>query len=154
MAGDLETCSRLWWIIHVAPSRRRGGDMIWHSREQVSKSPATWPYNEFIILQSFTISKHVKRIFSVIIISQIEYADEIEIPFWVPQFSENWRHLKPTSLKRADWCINVQSGDRSTPPFWMLFCTFSDVCGAIKGETCFTWFLTGNMIGLYMFPAS
>ena len=32
-AGDLETCSRLW------PSAR--GDMIRHSREQVSKSPAT-----------------------------------------------------------------------------------------------------------------
>ena len=26
---------------HVAPSQRRGGDMIRHSREQVSKSPAT-----------------------------------------------------------------------------------------------------------------
>ena len=26
---------------HVAPSRRRGGNMIRHSREQVSKSPAT-----------------------------------------------------------------------------------------------------------------
>ena len=26
---------------HVAPSRRQGGDMIRHSREQVSKSPAT-----------------------------------------------------------------------------------------------------------------
>ena len=26
---------------HVAPRRRRGGDMIIHNREQVSKSPAT-----------------------------------------------------------------------------------------------------------------
>ena len=104
---------------------------------------ATWLYNEFNILQSFTISKRVKRIFPVIIISQIEYADKIKIPVWVPQFNENWRHLKLTSLKRAVWCINVQSGDRSTPPFWMLCCTCSDVYGAFKRETCFTWFLPG-----------
>ena len=38
VAGDLETCSRLWWI--MSP-RAEGGDMIRHSREQVSKSPAT-----------------------------------------------------------------------------------------------------------------
>ena len=130
-------------VNHAAPSRRRGCDMIRHSREQVSKFAATWLYNEFIILQSFTISKRVKRIFPVIIISQIEYADKIKIPVWVPQFNENWRHLKLTSLKRAVWCINVQSGDRSTPPFWMLCCTCSDVYGAFKRETCFTWFLPG-----------
>ena len=39
-------------VNHVTPSRRRCGYMIRHSREQVSKSPATWPYNEFIILQN------------------------------------------------------------------------------------------------------
>ena len=36
--------------------------------------------------------KAFKAKFPVIIISQIEYADEIEIPCWVPQFNENWRH--------------------------------------------------------------
>ena len=39
VAGDLETCS---WLCRIMPpprlrARRRGGDMIWHSREQVSK---------------------------------------------------------------------------------------------------------------------
>ena len=124
-------------VNHVAPNRRRGGDMIWHSREQVSKSPATWPYNKFITLQSFTISEHVKWIFPVIIISQIKYVDEIENPFRVPLFNEKWCHLKLTSLKCAVWCINVQSGDRWTPPFWMLCCTHSDVYEAFKRETCF-----------------
>ena len=37
VAGDMETSSRLWRI--MSPSAR--GDMICHSREQVSKSPAT-----------------------------------------------------------------------------------------------------------------
>ena len=38
--------------------------MIRHSREQVSKSPATWLYNEFIILQSlktFTIKSKIRH---------------------------------------------------------------------------------------------
>ena len=36
----LKTCSRLWCIMST-PSRRRGGDMIRQSREQVSNSPST-----------------------------------------------------------------------------------------------------------------
>ena len=38
VAGDLKTCSRLWRIMSPQAAR---GDMIRHSREQVSKSPAT-----------------------------------------------------------------------------------------------------------------
>ena len=149
MAGDLETCSRLWWIM----SPRAEGEVATWFDTAVNKFPSPLPPDRTTnLLYCKVLPKHVKRFFPVIIISQIDYADEIEIPFWVPQFNENWRHLKLTSLKRAVWCINVQSGDRSTPPFWILCCTCSDVYGAFKRETCFTWFLTGNIIN--MFPAS
>ena len=40
VAGDLETCSRLWRIMSP-PRLSAWGDMIRHSREKVSKSPAT-----------------------------------------------------------------------------------------------------------------
>ena len=40
VAGDLETCSQLWRI--MSPQAEEAwGDMIRHSCEQVSKSPAT-----------------------------------------------------------------------------------------------------------------
>ena len=40
VAGDIKTCSRLWRIMSLRAEAARS-DMIRHSREQVSMSPAT-----------------------------------------------------------------------------------------------------------------
>ena len=64
-----------------------------------------------------------------------------KLPFECPNLMKT-DVSKTCSLVRC----NVQSGDRSTPPVWILFCTCSDVYWTFKRETCFTWFLPGNMI--------